>query len=759
MRSVRHWGLRAIRGMRPPTKKRRALKERASGTTSVLLATALGLLALAPAAHAAAPAPYDYAYPGGSLPSGETGAAMGLTYTDSGSQGSVFNASLGSMWIKDPATGGPLRTFCALYGTAFKSSGPWTETSVTSQAAARVAWAISAAAGQSPAGDAAVQDLIHVFFENTQDPVLKILHATPSGMATLAEAQKIWEASAPYTGSYSTSPAVETGAPGTGKVVNTQVRSATGTISVPITLTISGNAVFDATGTNTYSGSAGDAPSFHVVDGGGRIVISETTAPIASSLRLFSSAGNQTQLAAGAATAVSGSTEGTEIWGHFQPRATSTAPTYFAPGSRLSDTLHVTTATGGGDWIPGVSARFDVDWLYYPTKQEPSADAPAGGTPVGAGWAAASGPGDLSVSGPTADKPGYYYPVASFAKANQTPDRQRYFTGDWTGGFSDPGEESMVKYTPSVVTKTSEISDDGKISDTLTVTGSYPGQTLSVVAKLILTSECTPGDGLVEAPADAQTIGTVVTLATGDGSVTTEAVAVPWAKIVDLWAAGKPSCLTWQESIAATETTEAWSGRYLVAAETVLLDKPTIRTQASGNGTVPLDAHDTGTVTGTIPTGPGVQTLTKVDQYKFDDSTNGSAQPVCLKPSYSSDWLTIAPGATAIAYPTHRIEHAGTYGYVETLKVTVDGKDTTLHTGRCGAEGETVIATAPGQPMAPAALTPPLVNAGNIPPAAGPVGGPLTRLLIGGTAALVLGGSILGTALIRRPRRPRDGKI
>ncbi len=750
---------------------------RAAGRTAAVLAAALGLLALAPPAHAAPPAPYDYAHPGGAIPSGENGVASGLTYNDSGPQGSVFNASLGSMWIKDPASGSPLRTFCSLYGTAFGSAGPWTEESLTSQGAARVAWVISRFGGKSPAGDAAVQDMIHVFFTNTQDRVLKILNATPSGSATLAEAQRMWEASAPYTGSYRTSPAIQSGPSGTGAVVDTQVASASGNISIPIKLTLSGNAVFDSTGTDTYTGTSGDAPTFHVVNGGGSISVSQTTSPIGSSLRQFSSPGNQTQLAAAAPMAVSGSAKSVDIWGTFQPKAGSSAPKYVNVGGLLTDVLHVTTAGGGADWIPGVGARFDVEWFYYPSEQESGHSVPEGGASLGMASAVADAPGDLIVRGPRADRAGFYYPVARFAVANQPVDRRHHFVADWSAGFNDPGEQSVVKYAPRVVTKTGEISN-GTIADAFTVSGSYPGQRLSVVSELILTSECAAGEGADTPPADAQIAGRVTTQVAGDGTVTTAPLAVPWAKVVDLWAAGKGACLSWHESIEATETTDAWQGKYLVPAETTVLEKPTLTTEASGNGTVPVESRDKGKVTGTIPSGPGVKTVTKVEQYKFGDSTDGSARAVCADPSYASDWQDVLPGASSVTYPTHTIERPGTYGYVETLKVIVDGKEAILHTGACGEQGETVIAfspsppaappssgqpaaaPSPGRPAAPADVSGPLVNAGNVGSPAGSadagLGGPMVPLGVAGAASVLVAAYLGVCAALRRRAESRE---
>ena len=184
----------------------------------------------------------------------------------------------------------------------------------------------------------------------------------------------------------------------------------------------------------------------------------------------------------------------------------------------------------------------------------------------------------------------------------------------------------------------------------------------------------------------------------GNGEFKTAAVEVPWEKIVaEKWAKGLKANLYFSEKIDGTESTKAWDGKELLPNETVPVEKPSIVTKASENGTVPLVAHDIGIVSGTIPSGTGIKVTTKVNQYKFDDSTDGSAQAVCANPSWSSPDQDVT-GAGEITYPSHTIAHKGTYGYVEELKLTIDkgeGKEpftAQLHKGNCGEKNETVIA-------------------------------------------------------------------
>jgi hypothetical protein len=307
-----------------------------------------------------------------------------------------------------------------------------------------------------------------------------------------------------------------------------------------------------------------------------------------------------------------------------------------------------------------------------------------------------------------------------------------------------------------VVTNASAV-EDGKIYDIITVTGNEPGKELSVNTDLVLTSAAPIAGGTDTVPADADVIGTVTTKVTGNGEFKTAAVEVPWEKIVaEKWSKGLNANLYFSEKIDATESTKAWDGKELLPNETVPIKKPSIITKASGNGTVPLVAHDIGIISGTIPSGTGVKVTTKVNQYKFDDSTDGSAQAVCANPSWSSPDQDVT-GAGEITYPNHTIAHKGTYGYVEELKLTIEkgeGKEpftAQLHKGNCGEKNETVIAFPEAVTITPdkPAL---MVNTGFAPttgraPEAGPN---MPLLMTGGTAfALALLG---GAGLLYRKR-------
>lgn len=559
-----------------------------------------------------------------------------------------------------------------------------------------------------------------------------------------------------------------------GTVTNTFVRSASGSAinGWAATATLNGPAVWDGTNSKAVNLHAGDVLPQFISTGNGQVsvTINVTGAPGATVLK-HKVPGEQGMVVTSGKTTVSGQSGDVRMTFDFQPKATSTAVTYVEAGDKLADVLHVNTSTGSAnDWAfvdgKNVPAIFDVDWYYSPTKLAPSAEVPASAKLHTSGKATANGVGDITVTGDkTAEKAGYYYPVAKFSKTNQPEGLRQYFTADWKAGFNDPNEQTIVKYTPEVRTKTAEIAD-GKIHDVITVTGNNPEVKLDVVSKLIMTNADTAPAGTDKAPADAEIIATVTTPVTGNGEVKTEDVKVPWGKIIEAWDKGDNPKLYWQENIVATESTKPWTGKHLLPAETVKTEKPSIITKASENGTVPLDMNDTGIVSGTIPSGEGVKVETKVEQFKFDNSTDGSAQAVCANPFYESPWQDVT--TTTVTYPTHKTEFVGTYGYVETLKVgvTENGKttETVLHKGKCGQKEETVIAfpkdvpptpekpelPTPEKPVVPAKPVVPVVPAGNI--VAVDNSTPNTAMLIGG-GALALAGLTLASVMVVRRRK------
>lgn len=480
--------------------------------------------------------------------------------------------------------------------------------------------------------------------------------------------------------------------------------SVSGPAGYPATATINGPAVWMNTNSSGTQFTTGQALPQITATGSGKFTISIHADGLPDTILWNSTSPTSQDLFKAGSTHSSDAVTGdAQLAFDFQPVATSTAGQFVEGGQALTDVLHVNTSTGAAnDWVvqngSSVPATFDVTWYYSPVKLPATADVPASAEPFTTGKATATGPDDITA---TADKPagqaGYYYPVAAFIKANQPQELRQYFIGDWKAGFNDPGEQSIVKYQPQVTTKASVI-ENGKINDVITVTGNEPVKELTVTTDLFLTSEAPVTGGTDAAPADAKLIGTVTTTVIGNGNFNSPALDVPWETIItEKWDKGLAANLYFSEKIQETESTKPWDGKELLPGETVPVEKPSVITKASKNGPVPVVAHDTGVLTGTVPSGTGITVTTLVNQFKFDDSTDGSAQPVCLNPAWTSATQTIT-AAGDIVYPEHTIENFGTYGYVEELNITIDkgpGKEpftAQLHKGACGEKTETVIA-------------------------------------------------------------------
>ncbi|MFH5877589.1 hypothetical protein [Arthrobacter sp. NA-172] len=590
---------------------------------------------------------------------------------------------------------------------------------------------------------------------DSSDPQMPGIRAQAAAMLADARAN---------SGPYSTQPKLSMDASGRGgTVTSTELVSATGNMlsGFSARAVLNGPAVWTGTNSKAITLHTGDQLGF-AATGNGTVSVTVTIDAPGVSATTYSVPGFQNLLVAGGAQPVTGTSADARAVVDFQPVATSTASRFVEGRQPLVDVLHVNTSTGNAkDWAflngGDVPARFDIDWYYSPVKLAPAVQIPAAALKVASGTGTATGPGDVTVTADqTAEKAGYYYPVARFSKAAQPAELKKYFRSDWTAGFNDSNEETIQKYQPEIATKASNI-ENGMVYDVIIVTGNEPGKEFAVTTNLILTSSDPVAGGMETAPADAEIVGTVATKVTGNGEFKTAAVEVPWEKIVaEKWSKGLKANLYFSEKIDGSESTKAWEGKELLPNETVPLAKPSIVTKASENGTVPLVGHDTGVVSGLIPSGAGVKVTTKVTQYKFDDSTDGSAQAVCANPSWTSPEQKVTLRGE-ITYPSHTIAYKGTYGYVEELNLTIDkgpGKEpftAQLHKGNCGEKNETVIVFPEAFTVTPdkPAL---MVNTG-FAPATGtaPAARPNMPLLItgGGTFALAL---LAGAGLFYRKR-------
>lgn len=748
--------------------KKRAL---AAAGALVLSAIGTGSVLAAPAAHAATDLPGMH--------------QSGITVQAPPPRGfGDWSMWLGSLNLNG-AAGGPT-AFCFDVGIP---AGPAGSGAVGSLGNPQLNYAIQKYQGD-PANHAALAYLAHELADprfnvpwngtgspypnlrDSSDPQLPGVRAQAAAMLADAKAN---------SGPYSTRPKLSLDANGrSGTVTSTELISAAGNnlSGFPARAVLNGPAMWTGKNSQSINLNSGDQPGF-AATGNGTVSVTLTIDAPGVTATTYSVPGYQNLLVAGGAQAVAGTSADARVIIDFQPVTTSTASRYVEAGQPLLDVLHVNTSTGNtNDWVlvngTHVPARFDLVWYYSPVKLAPAARIPAGVVNVASGTGAATGPGDVTVTADKkADRAGYYYPVARFSKAAQPAGLQQYFRGDWTAGFNDPYEETIQKYQPEVVT-TASVIENGKVYDIITVTGNEPHKELSITTDLVLTSASPIAGGTDTAPADAEVIGTVTTKVAGNGEFRTAPVEVPWEKIVaEKWAKGLKAHLYFSEKIDGTESTKPWDGKDLLPNETVAVDKPWIVTKASENGTVPVVAHDIGVVSGAIPSGTGIKVTSRVNLYKFDDSTDGSAQAVCANPYWTSaDQEVTTTGE--ITYPSHTIAHQGTYGYVEELNLIIDkgqGKEpftAQLHKGNCGEKDETVIAFPEAVTLTPKEPAPHgqapnkpalMINTGFAPASGtGQEGGPnLPLLLAGGTATALaaLGGAGL---LYRKHFNKRRGE-
>ncbi len=726
--------------------KSRPGPERKGGrvTAAALVAVALGggaIIGTASTAQAATASTYNNGsagYAGGV----EWGQKRGLTFSGTWEGGSVSRVSMGSYFVGGQSTA--ITAYCIDWLTT--STDAATSASSISGAFAAVANVVIAENSGTPEADAAIAYAIHANgdpkFQNATDPVTRFFKDSNDFKPYRDQGNAWWAAAVAKAGPYKVQPQLSvTGQAGT--VTGSLTSAAGNPVNLGSTTYALAGPVAFAGGAQSIGGGPADTNNITVTGNGTASVTQTVTDLPGTELTQYVGAGTQTKVAAAGRSQASGKSADMPVILDMQPVATSTAPTYLEAGQDLTDVLHVSTTDGKPtSWVSvdgtPVPAVFDTVWYYSPTKLAPTPEVPATAIEFTSGKVTATGVADFTVTGAKkTDKPGFYYPVASFTKAKQPAELQQYFKGDWKAGFNDPGEQSIVKYTPQVVTKASEIVD-GKVRDVLTVTGNNPEAELTVTSNLVMTKENAVDGGTDKAPADAKVIGTVTTKVTGNGDFPTAWVDVPWDMIVSKWSAGENPRFYWQETIPATESTKPWQGKHQLPNETVPFDKPTITTQASPNGTVPVEMSDTYKVEGTIPNGKDVKVEADVALYKFDGATDGSAQPVCLSPIWTSEKTQITAVGTGTFPGSFTATSPGTYGFQETLTVTYPNeggsKTVELGKGKCGEQSETVIAFPTG--VTPTPEKPQLlINAGAVATSQGPN---LPLLIAGGSAAAVL---------------------
>lgn len=388
--------------------------------------------------------------------------------------------------------------------------------------------------------------------------------------------------------------------PSTGNVTGVGVTSAAGNwqSGYPVTATLNGPAVFDATGTSSWSGTTAGNPesmAWHAT-GTGTVSVSEHVTGLPTSIGIYQGQNGYQGVVIAAAPGDLSASDPVDVpvVVKFSPSAHTTVktPLVTGAGAPVIDTVAVSGAKPSAP-VSGTAT------LYGPLGTEPvtSDTAPADVKTVGTvAW---SGTTDAN-GNTTLDTPAVKVPGAGYYAWVETIDSSDVNNG-YTSGFAE-SKETAMDYAPTLASKISE--QTGIVQDHITDALSVSGVQTSLWSEPITTTavptvygplapaagSCT---GLDWSGAATQKLAPVTV--TGDGTITDAASFTP--------APGQAGCY----SVGYTASA-AWDGQNLTVAtepagdpsQTVLVYQPSIATQASAQtvtagGTI----ADTVKITGT----------------------------------------------------------------------------------------------------------------------------------------------------------------
>lgn len=317
-----------------------------------------------------------------------------------------------------------------------------------------------------------------------------IAAATPPEVRQRAD-QLLAEAAA-TAGPYAGDPGAVTGAGRrTGAIEGIALRSAAGApmAGVPFTVTLSGPAVLDVTGTSTYTGTTTESPirlSWTATGSGPVTYRVAFDRAWRTTLTLFSLTGSrQDQLSYGnrpghdpEQVVVPG--EEFPVVGDFRPRATTTVQDVrVQDGDPLVDEVRFAAAPGD-EWavVDGrpVPVPADVTWYGPFPRPQPQADLPPPDAPVaGVDRVVADGPGLVRTPGTVlATGNGFYTAVVTIRRAD-ADEWAPYLREDFTAPYFEEVETAVNRYDLEHRSETREFNvvPGGRAFDRIVVSG-YP---------------------------------------------------------------------------------------------------------------------------------------------------------------------------------------------------------------------------------------------------------------------------------------------
>lgn len=437
----------------------------------------------------------------------------------------------------------------------------------------------------------------------------------PHRATVLAMIDAMTAEAAANAGPYTSSPLINVTnlIPTTGTVDDLGIQSAAGNYQAGYTLTVTltGPAVFDSTGTNVATvttTAAAQSLAWHAT-GPGQVSVASTATTPGVDLKIYppQASGYQRVLVAPADTTVNG----------YDPIAVSVETTY-APavttntssilvtdGATLADIVHVTNAAPS-------TAFNGTTVLYgpYATEPAPAAAAPAGAPVVGtatfSGTTDANGVATVTSSTLTTAGAGYYTWVETLNQMVAPDDT--VLSAPVTGTFG-VSTETTLSYAPTITTKIS--STLAIVGSQVTDTATASGIQTSVGGKTIVNTLTGVLAGPVAPLTDANGALTCAGVEYTGAATATTIAATPVTKDGDIAGLGAytfpaAGCFSYGETLTWTVTGGASTdtGTYVhpvgLVTQTVLVTQPAVSTTVNhAVALVGTALIDTITVTGT----------------------------------------------------------------------------------------------------------------------------------------------------------------
>lgn len=500
----------------------------------------------------------------------------------------------------------------------------------------------------------------------------------------------------------------------TGDIHNIGVTSSAGgwVPGLGFTVTLSGPAIFDATGSAAYTATTGADPLTLAWTATGTGPVSANvvyrSVPRVTMTRLEGSGNVQTVITYGHRPAGADPLERVSptvtfgVVAQFQPTASTVVGSKtVTQGAALVDQVTVGAAPGDS-WLDVGGQAVPVTFVgtAYATGTTPPAttDAvPPEALPLGETTLTVTGPGTYAATISGAGTGGFVTWVWRMSVAEQPDVWRAYLRGDWRDGFGLPDETASVRHQATATSQVVVRSDAGGrplgLADDILVTGfpddhpTFPGGAGFTADRPTITQSLwyfPEGVEVVdERRAEATLLGQVDVPA-GNGSYPAVGDGV-FALPVTATGAGLPGTYVFTHRFAGDDRVEPFETSVSTASEQLLLaPRPLVVTTTAVAERAPVLgdqvlAHDLATVTGDIPVGASIA----FEMYQWEHG----ATPTCTSPVWTSPALTLTDEGDVVSPSGDVTALVGDLGFVAVIRDT-DG--TVLARGECGASDETI---------------------------------------------------------------------